>query len=401
MVGLGALVHLVLSAVRVRLCMTVLPQYEYHTIVHHIAYHRLIGFDEFFIYIDDRPDRIANKTILDDLARTLKRIPDVWVFLFTQTRERNNLYIANQFAAVTHCKAFGRVARARDGYPRDLWVTNFDGDEYLAPAKPLLYQEPSAPAPIFDLKAWLAQLPVDGVFLPRREITNGGDLTGEVLQDPPTAILGDRFFEPRAYMRLLNSTVHVDSVCRSYIKHKVRPGNRQLTRHRPWGRLPGAAVILTSSHPSLPPSPPRFFSHPKWLGRAAPMDLANTSSSSIHSMAKHLYNLGTNYSNSMEKPCADYSSGGRDWLENYDGPVLFHYVTRSVSECLEKERNQAKGLAAPIDLRRTPTKQSHRAGHANVCFVNQWRTYPRVFNLAQWAGLVEQEARETPGLGLR
>lgn len=33
----------------VRLCMTVLEEYERHTLLHHIVYHRMVGIDEIFV----------------------------------------------------------------------------------------------------------------------------------------------------------------------------------------------------------------------------------------------------------------------------------------------------------------------------------------------------------------
>lgn len=245
---------------RVRLCITALPVYEQHTILHHIAYHRMIGIDEIFVYLDDRPDRNENETLVSSLATALERVAGVSVYLFTKTQFQRES-IGNQFqgaprartrrvgwraqaamrsraAAVWHCKEHGHEERAHQGYPRDLWVTNFDGDEYLAPATPLLFEQPSAPAKPFDVKAWLKDLPLDAVWLPRRSLVNGGDLTGELLQHAPTALLGDRFFEPRVYTRLDNSKSSVRNTCLGKAK-------------------------------------------PKWIGRVAPMDLAQTVSASI------------------------------------------------------------------------------------------------------------------------
>lgn len=130
------------------------------------------------------------------------------------------------------------------------------------------------------------------------------------------------------------------------------------------------------------------------------MDLADTTSAAIHDMADHLYNSGALLSNGKERACEE--RGSAEWLETYDGPILFHFETRSVSECLEKASNQAKGIAAPIDRDKNPDKQSHRKRWTDsMCHVNLWPQFPRVFNVHQFSDAVDAEvARRLANLPL-
>lgn len=339
-----------------RLCLVVLPMYEQHTLVHHITYHRLIGVDEFFVYVDDRPDRNKNRTLLSTLTTSIEHLPGVHIFYFTQTAN-------DQLSALAECTKHGRKDRARAGYPPHLWIANLDADEYIAPANPVLTAMPSSPAVLFNLKAWLSQFPANAALVPRRNLINSGDLTGKILLKPPVDVLGPRFFEPRAYTRLSPQA----RACRVSATNRSSPGTM-------------ATVYSTA---------PR----PKWIVRASSLDRMQYTPASIHGLPRDIFKFRDStllFSNGQRFPCNETTKD--DWMHGYDGPIIFHVTKRSVAECMMKAMNQGKGVAATVDLNAGTQHAAHRGRKAIKCAgEDRWVEEERIFNLLQHAGAVEAE----------
>lgn len=102
-----------------------MPKYEQHTSYHNMAYHQPIGMDEIFEYMDDRPDRKANRTLVDLIYRTLKQISGVGPYLWSKpavqvAEAEYSPRIDRQRVAGAHCQAQGGEHRARLRYPWDL-----------------------------------------------------------------------------------------------------------------------------------------------------------------------------------------------------------------------------------------------------------------------------------------
>ena len=106
---------------RIRLCSVMLLDYEEYTFEHWISYHLLIGFDEIWIYIDDKNLTNAHREKIERIDQEtgeriqLKMLSDLKTTRYTQGK------------AFKHCyKNAGSVD----------WIAQCDGDEYFYAGAP-------------------------------------------------------------------------------------------------------------------------------------------------------------------------------------------------------------------------------------------------------------------------
>lgn len=341
----------VAEATYVRLCMLVVPQHETHTILHHLTFHKLMGVDDTFIYVDDHgmdPNTLAQFTSL------VTTVPGVRVHPFSKSTfevDGKSLTITNEPTALYHCQRDGHEDRSKAGFPRDQWIMQFDADEYIAPG-PAIHHRPLQRPMDFPLKAWLDALPQaqDGVLVPRRDVVGGSEVAGPI-QRPPTDIFGSHFFEGRVYTSLKNSTDHLMTAC-------------------------------------------DFGKNAKWIARMAPADIAGLRSGSSRGLRSDVFpKEAVLYSNRRSKPpCPLMALGKRDWLVDYTSIILFHFSRRSVEECTTKIQSRvADHLASGFDADVNAEGAQGQVADSSDCSSDDWRKYPTVWNIWQYADAVDEK----------
>lgn len=341
------------GALHIRLCMTVLHQYEKHTLLHHIMFHKLVGVDSFHVYLDDRPRRVVDPQAQDRFAELLFLVPGVRVFRFSETNYstsgQETAGLETQRHALKHCMRFtnGEIALGRQVD----WITHFDGDEYLALGPPFSSRPSMKRAVDLNLKDFLRRIPAKtpAFIMPRLQIQNGPEMTGQLVMQPPTQQLGPLFFEPRAYTTMKTPGFHM-CLGKWFVRGTVTD------------------VVPHSVHvPGLD-------------GMNAPCsNLRRTPYCNRVELAE-----GEKFEQSFDRPL---------WLNNYTSLHLLHYEARSLKECEEKAGNHRLGISAT--RRPNSTVPSHRGRDTSrACSTEGWDTKMRTYQLWQYGDAVDRAVRD-------
>lgn len=300
----------------VRACRIVLARYEWHTLLHNVAYHRLAGLESDWIYLDDRDDRTGSlrPRAIAAWLQPLRHMPHVELLTYSQ----------NLSATAMGASSRTQMHANRDCYRRAPahieWVLFIDGDEYIgSPGRtPLAGIPPDSTAP-FSIGAWAAAIParVQVVALLRFHFFNEQlDRNGSTrVPEPPVAHAGPRFFEPQFYTLV--------------------------------GKLPACpGKTMVRAHAGVDAGWFQVFE----AGGTKPIP------------ASLLLPLGK--VRTLRGHCDPQSGMSETKVRkinpSYDGAFLYHYYTRSLSECAIKKDDSSHGIAS-ISSYGEKTAVFHRA----------------------------------------
>jgi len=320
----------------IRLATAVYYDYEKHTIRHWLIYHWLVGFDEFHIYVDDRPGRNASRDIVTTLQHELRWYPGVTVFSLGKAVGKST---SVTMLAKEYKTAGGEGVR---------WIHYFDGDEYFVPHQShRLWMQDNMPCLEERARAWVRE-----VRRTRGAAVERPDLIG--------------FDVGRWYGHVLGANAGAETHLRVILLPRLpfgqlepRPGEllrvpkpptESLGQHFWEGTVYPSPVMGTEGHCN-------WNEDHKCIGKAAyrlgfPLQPGVHSVRDVPSLRETYY---ATYTSGVDSPTLEralYEIVPNDIHKpqcpkgTYTGPYLAHYQYRSREECLLKARNQANGINA-------------------------------------------------------